>query len=152
VTKKQAVVKGALEVPEDALHDREMGLMGTMHVEAHLLDRIVDVRPGEGEVLESPGQAAVGNRVAHTPHVRGDLGLSVDRCGAGLAVDHGNTLKNILSVLALVKGEAIWSLLDVEEVVERVETLHRELLLKSCSGTLKQLRARGGEDDVVEVE
>jgi hypothetical protein len=33
-------------------------------VEAHLLDRESDVRPGEGEVLESLDQAAVGSRVA----------------------------------------------------------------------------------------
>jgi hypothetical protein len=36
--------------------------------------------------------------------------------------------------------------------VERTEVLHRELLLKSYSGTLEKLRARGGEDDVVDVE
>jgi hypothetical protein len=36
--------------------------------------------------------------------------------------------------------------------VERVEVLHRELLLESCSGTLEKLRARGDEDDVVDVE
>jgi hypothetical protein len=52
--KKQAVVEGALEVPKDALHDREMGLTGVVHVEAHLLDRIGNVGPGEGEVLERP--------------------------------------------------------------------------------------------------
>jgi hypothetical protein len=37
-------------------------------------------------------------------------------------------------------------------VVERVEVLHRKLLLESCSGTLEKLQARGGEDDVVDVE
>jgi hypothetical protein len=37
-------------------------------------------------------------------------------------------------------------------VVERVEVLHRELLLESCNGMLEKLRARGGEDDVVDVE
>jgi hypothetical protein len=52
-TKKHAVVEGALEVAEDAFHNCEMGLMGVMHVEAHLLDRIGDVKPGEGEELES---------------------------------------------------------------------------------------------------
>jgi hypothetical protein len=35
--------------------------------------------------------------------------------------------------------------------VERAE-VHRELLLKSCSGMLEKLHARGGEDDVVDVE
>jgi hypothetical protein len=33
------------------LHNTKMGLTGVMHVEAHLLDCIGDVRPGEGEVL-----------------------------------------------------------------------------------------------------
>jgi hypothetical protein len=36
--------------------------------------------------------------------------------------------------------------------VEGAEVLHNELLLESCSGTLKKLRARGGEDDVVDLE
>jgi hypothetical protein len=36
--------------------------------------------------------------------------------------------------------------------VERAEVLHHELLLESCSGTLEKLWARGGEDDVVDVE
>jgi hypothetical protein len=36
--------------------------------------------------------------------------------------------------------------------VERAKVLHRELLLESCSGTLEKLRARGNEDDVVDVE
>jgi hypothetical protein len=58
------MVEGALEVVEDALHSREMELTRVMHVEPHLLDRI-DVRPGEGEVLESPDQAAISNRVTN---------------------------------------------------------------------------------------
>jgi hypothetical protein len=62
--KKQVEVEGALEVPKDALRGREMGLTKVVHVEAHLSDRIGNVRPGEGEVLESPSQAAVGSRVA----------------------------------------------------------------------------------------
>jgi hypothetical protein len=64
MAKKQAEVEGALEVPKDALCGREMGLMRVVHVEAHLLDRVGNAGPGEGEVLESPSQAAVGSRVA----------------------------------------------------------------------------------------
>jgi hypothetical protein len=63
VAKKQVEVEGTLEVPKDALHDYEMGLTRFMHVEAHLWDRVDNVRPGEGEVLESPSQTAVGNQV-----------------------------------------------------------------------------------------
>jgi hypothetical protein len=56
-----------------------MGLTGVMHVEAHLLDGVGDVRPSEGEVLESLDQATVGSRVADgSPCVGGDLGLSVN--------------------------------------------------------------------------
>jgi hypothetical protein len=53
-TKKQAVVEGALEVPKDAIRGCEMGLMRVVYVKAHLLDRVGNVRPGDGEVLESP--------------------------------------------------------------------------------------------------
>jgi hypothetical protein len=43
-----------------------------VHVEAHLLDHISNVRPGEGEVLKSPSQTVVSSRVADgPPHVRG---------------------------------------------------------------------------------
>jgi hypothetical protein len=82
--------------------------MGLMHVEAHLLDRVGKVGSGEGEVLESPNQATVGSRVADGgPHIGGDLGLSVDRHGAGLAVAHASTLKDVPSILALVEEEAV---------------------------------------------
>jgi hypothetical protein len=63
-------------------------------------------------------------------------------------------LKDIPSVLALVKEEPVRPLLywDAEEVMERAKVLHHELLLESWSGTLKKLRARGGEDVVIDVE
>jgi hypothetical protein len=32
-------------------------------VEAHLLDSVGDVKPDEGKVLKSPGQAVIGSRV-----------------------------------------------------------------------------------------
>jgi hypothetical protein len=112
MAKKQAVVEGALEVPKDALRGCEMGLMGVVHVEAHLLDRVGNVGPGEGEVLESSSQAVIGSRVADGGlHIGGDIGLSVNRCGAGLAVTHASTLKDVLSILALVEEEVIRPLL-----------------------------------------
>jgi hypothetical protein len=40
-----------------------MGLTRVVNVEAHLLDRVGNVGPSENEILESPSQAAVGNRV-----------------------------------------------------------------------------------------
>jgi hypothetical protein len=61
------MVEGALEVPKDALHSHEMRLTGVVHMEAHLLDHVGNVKPGEGEVLESPSQAAVGSLIADGP-------------------------------------------------------------------------------------
>jgi hypothetical protein len=87
--KKQAVVEGTLKVLKDVLRGREMGLTRVMHVEAHPLDHVGIVGLDECEVLDNPSQAAVGSRV------RGDLGLSVDRRGAGLAVAHAGTLEDI---------------------------------------------------------
>jgi hypothetical protein len=130
-----------------------------MHVEARLLDHVGNVEPGEGEVLESPSQVTIGSQVANGgPHVGGDLGLSVNLRGAGPAVAHAIihaiTLKDVPSILALVEEEVVGPLLycDAKEVVERAEVLHRKLLLESCSGTLEKLRARGGEDDDIDVE
>jgi hypothetical protein len=57
-------VEGALEVLKDVLRGCEMGLMRVVYVEAHLLDHVSNVGPGESEVLESPSQVAVGSRVA----------------------------------------------------------------------------------------
>jgi hypothetical protein len=84
------------------------GSQGVVHVEAHLVDRIGDVRHGEGEIMESLDQAAVGSRVADRgPHVGGDLSLSVDWRGAGLAVAHASAPKDVPSILSLVKEEVI---------------------------------------------
>jgi hypothetical protein len=69
------VVEGALEVPKDVLRSHEIGLTRVVHVEAHLLDRVGNVGPSEGEVLESPGQATIGSWVTDEgPHVKRDLG------------------------------------------------------------------------------
>jgi hypothetical protein len=40
-----------------------MRLSWGVHMEAHLLDDIGDVRPGEGEVLEHVGQAPIRRRI-----------------------------------------------------------------------------------------
>jgi hypothetical protein len=49
----EAMLEGALEVAEDALHNSQMGLMGVVHAKARLLDH-VDVRPGEGRFWRAP--------------------------------------------------------------------------------------------------
>jgi hypothetical protein len=48
---------------QDPLESGEMRLPWGVHMQAHLLDGVGDVRPGEGEVLERAGQAPVGRRI-----------------------------------------------------------------------------------------
>jgi hypothetical protein len=117
---KEAVVEGAAEVAQNPLERGEMGLSRSVHMQAHLLDDVCDVGPGEGEVLERAGQAPVGRRVGNRrPIVLRELRLSVDRCGARLAVRHASPLQDVDGVLALVEEETLGPALggDAEEVV-----------------------------------
>jgi hypothetical protein len=52
-----------VEVAQDPLESGEMRLLRGMHMQAHLLDGVGDVRPRLGEVLERVGQAPVGRRI-----------------------------------------------------------------------------------------
>lgn len=62
---KKAEVGGASEVPKDPLHSGEMWLPRSVHMKAHLLDGIGDVRAGEDEVLQSPGKTLIAGRINH---------------------------------------------------------------------------------------
>jgi hypothetical protein len=119
-SEKEAVVEGAAEVAQNLLERGEMGLPRSVHMQAHLLDDVCDVGPGEGEVLERAGQAPVGRHVGdRRPGVLRELRLSVDRRGARLAVRHANPLQDVDGVLALVEEETLRPALggDAEEVV-----------------------------------
>jgi hypothetical protein len=71
----------------------------------HTWDDVGDVRPGKGEVH---GQAAVHSWVTDGgTHVRGDLGLSIDRRGAGLAIAHASALNLCLKIHLSVTTLAI---------------------------------------------
>jgi hypothetical protein len=92
-----------------------------VHVQAHLLDGVADVGPGEGEVLERAGQAPVRRLVGDWGLVvHRELRLSVDRRGAELAVGHAIPLQDVDDVLALVKEETLRPAFggDAEGVVE----------------------------------
>jgi hypothetical protein len=119
-SEKEVVVEGAAEVAQNPLERGEMGLPRSVHMQAHLLDDVCDVGPGEGEVLEHAGQAPVGRRVGdRRPVVLRELCLSVDRRGAGPAVRHASPLQDVDGVLALVEEETLGPTLggDAEEVV-----------------------------------
>jgi hypothetical protein len=119
-SEKEVVVEGAAEVAQNPLERGEMGLPRSVHMQAHLLDDVCDVGPGEGEVLEHAGQAPVGRRVGdRRPVVLRELCLSVDRRGAGPAVRHASPLQDVDGVLALVEEETLRPALggDAKEVV-----------------------------------
>uniref|UniRef100_A0A0A9C880 Uncharacterized protein n=1 Tax=Arundo donax TaxID=35708 RepID=A0A0A9C880_ARUDO len=46
-------MQGAADVAQNALKGGKMRLSGIMHMKADLLDRIGDIRLGEGEILKS---------------------------------------------------------------------------------------------------
>jgi hypothetical protein len=132
-----------------------MRLPRGVHMQAHLLDGVGDVRPGEGEVLERTGQAPVGRRISDWgPIVLGELRLSVDRRGAGLAVGHASPLQYVDGVLALMEEETLGLALggDAEEVVEGSQFLHRELPLQGDDRALKKVSGGCREHNVVDVE
>jgi hypothetical protein len=62
-SEKKTVVEGDVEVAQDPLESGEMRLPRGVHMQAHLLDGVGDVKPGEGEVLERAGQTPVGRRI-----------------------------------------------------------------------------------------
>jgi hypothetical protein len=108
-------------------------------MKAHLLDGVGDVGPVEGEVRERTGEAPVRRRVSDLGSVvLRELCLSVDRCGAGLAVGHASPLQDVDGVLVLVEEETLWPALggDAEEVVKGPQVLHRELPLKGTDRAL----------------
>jgi hypothetical protein len=54
---------GATKIARGPLESGEVGLPWGVHVNAHLLDGVGDVRLGEGQVLESVVEAPLGHRV-----------------------------------------------------------------------------------------
>jgi hypothetical protein len=56
-TQKKTVVWRPLNIAQDVLHDRQMGLLRVVHMQTDLLHGVGDVRPYEGQVLESPCNA-----------------------------------------------------------------------------------------------
>src|SRR4051812_29717998 len=91
-------------IPENTLHQGPMGVTRSMHVEAHLLDIILNVRARQGEVLESTDDGAVEGCVGRRRALNeGHLGLRVDRHGSSLAVKHAILLQDLVGILLLMK-------------------------------------------------
>jgi hypothetical protein len=102
--KEQAVAHSASEVAEEALEGSEVGLHRIMHMKAQLLNCISDVRSSEGEVLQSTSKTPVRGGIRHRVTLGlGHLALCVNWSRAGVAICHPSSLKDVKSVLPLVK-------------------------------------------------
>lgn len=53
------MVEGATEVAKNPLCSDELWFSWSVHVKSHLLDCVIDVRPGEGDVIESSDKVLV---------------------------------------------------------------------------------------------
>jgi hypothetical protein len=123
-------------------------------VQADLLQRISDVGPCERQVLEGSGNAQELRDVRNMrPRVVSQLCLEVDWSHTRLAVYHDCPLEDVKCVGALVEEQPVWTTLDgdAEEVVKWPEVLHGEFPLKSGNSATQKLRARRGQDDIINI-
>jgi hypothetical protein len=130
--KEQVVAHSASEVAEETLEGSEVRLPRIMHMKAQLLNRISDVRPSEAEVLESTNETPVRGGIRHpVPLGLRQLVLHVNWSGTGVAIGHPSSLKDVKSVLPLVKKKSsrMRRNSDPKEVVEHTQILHSKFLL-----------------------
>jgi hypothetical protein len=109
-----------------------MRLSRIVHMQIDLLHGVGDVRPCEGQVLESPCNALkLGSILNRRPEVCSELHLEVNRSHARLTISHARTLDDVQCVTALVEEHPISTTLDsnAEEVVKRPKVLHHEFPL-----------------------
>ena len=103
-------------------------------MKTHLLHGILDLRSSQSEVLESINDRPIESSIRSRRTIRGrKLGLRINRRSSGLAVKHAGTLQDLMSILLLMKEEAIRTAhhLDSEEVVQRTLVLDGELSAKT---------------------
>ena len=101
---KEVEVDGAPKVTVDPLHSGEMWLPRGVHMEAHLLN----------DVLQGPGETLIADRISHRRAiVGGDRAMSVHQSRGGLTINHASALEDVGGVLALVEEHALGPTLEV---------------------------------------
>lgn len=102
-----------------------------MHVKAHLLHGILEIRASKRQVLQRTDDGAIERRIRGRRAVKcRKLGLRVDRRGGRLAVKHARALEKLMSIPLLMKKEPISASdnLDAEELVQRPHILEGKLI------------------------
>ena len=124
-------------------------------MKTHLLHSILDLQSSQSEVLESTNDRPVESSIRSRRTICGrELGLCVNRHSGGLAVKHASALQELMSVLPLMKEEAIRTAhhLDTEEVVQRTQVLDGELSAKTSRELTEETSRTCRQDDVVDIE
>jgi hypothetical protein len=79
-----------------------------MHAKTKLLNRIRDIKAGEGEILQSADQAAIHSDILNKSiiYTSRNLGLSIKWSGDRLAISHARAFGNILGIGTLIQEQA----------------------------------------------
>jgi hypothetical protein len=147
--------ESALQIAQDPLEQRQVGLARVVHEETHLLNGVGQVWSGQGDVLEGAGDAPIYGWISNGSTISGgELGVSVDRGRCRVTLSHASALEKLNGVLSLRQEDPVGGARDgdVEDVMEVPKVCHGELRVKKSDEALKKIRRRGGEDDVVDVE
>ena len=127
----------ALNVAQDTLQGSKVRLTRIMHVQANLLNGISDIRPGEGEVLQSTGETPEVGGILNRWTISRQLGVGVHRSRARLALGHTCAAQNVKHVLPLREKSGATPLYMHPQEVEFPQILHAELLLQGLNGALE---------------
>lgn len=111
-----------------------------------LLESVLDLWKFLCEVLQSANNRAIEQNIRNRrTGSGGELGLRVDTRGRGFAMKHPSMVKKLMSILPLMKEEAIRTThdLNTEEVVQRTQVLDGELSTKTVSEPTEKARCAG---------
>lgn len=153
--KRDAKIHSATDIAENLLDGNPMNVERSMHMKTHLLHGILDLRSSQSEVLESTNDRPIKSNIGSRRTIRDrKLGLRINKRSGGLAVKHAGALEELMSVLPLMKEEAIRTAHhhDTEEVVQRTQVLDGELSTKMSRELTEETSRTCRQDDVVDIE
>jgi hypothetical protein len=123
-----------------------MWLLRVVHVEAHLLDGVGDVGPGEDEVLKGPGNTPVAGWIGDRGAGGGEFALRIHRGRAWLAVSHARAFKDVDGALSLVEEQALGTTLDGDP--QKWWSAPRSFIANSCWRQEMMRHRSSGEEAV----
>jgi hypothetical protein len=100
-------IKSSLDVTKNPLHQVEMRIPRSMHVQARLLNRMGNVRASMWQILQGTSVTAILGRIGEEGTISGrKLAPYINRSGAWVALGHTSALKKFNCILMLRKNHA----------------------------------------------